>query len=92
MSGQELSYIEEQVLGKRVKLVKVEDCVYDGAHPNQVNRGYTKTGVCRQVFPYVYLYDVDNWFHTSFTKDIKQISDFQFEIRTKNSVYLMDLL
>ena len=92
MTDQEISYIEEQILNKRVKFVKVEDCRFNGSHPNRVNNGHTEVGVCRQVFPYVYIDGGNMWFHSSAVFGVSQVSDSRFEVRTRNSVYQLDLL
>lgn len=78
---------------KKVRIIKVDDRIFNGSHPNNINEGYTKVGYLDENLKEgesLYLYNKDGLplFRTSTIQSIvsKEL------IQTKNSYYKIEYL
>lgn len=81
--------------GDYVKVVKLSDEVFEGKHPNFVNKGYTVYGEIAEsleVGKWLWLNkargDAYGWFHTSVVTEIIDENTF----RTMNSIYHIEII
>ena len=81
--------------GDYVKVVKLSDEVFEGRHPNFVNKGYTVYGEMAEsleVGKWLWLNkargDAYGWFHTSVVTEIIDENTF----RTRNSIYHIEII
>lgn len=77
-------------LNKEVIVSKKRDTQFDGQHPNQINEGYTFSGILSdfQVGSSCRIQDHYRWFRTSL---ITAIDEKKGEFTTYNSVYTIKL-
>lgn len=65
----------------------MEDLRYGDCHPNGINVGNTFYGKLYAVIPTIVVLDENHWRHTSEVKDVERVTDTEFKVYTRNSIY-----
>lgn len=77
---------------KNVRITKLDDLVFEGNHPNGINKGFTNEGFELNSPVIGEAYHFSSGFHTSTIVNIIFVNEKEIVLKTLNSMYRLEYL